>query len=361
MNTLFHPLRVAAIEADAADALIVSFDVPEALREVFGFTQGQYLTLRADIDGEDLRRSYSICAGVDDRLLRVGVRKVAGGVFSSWIHERLRPGDMLQVMAPQGRFFVPIEPAERRHHVGIAGGSGITPILSIMKTVLAREPRSRFTLIYGNRTLRSTMFKEELEDLKNRYMTRLTLHHVFSDDPTDAPLNMGLMDRNKIAEFLAGVLPAQSIDQVYVCGPFQMNDEAEAALLAAGVAEDRIHIERFGVATPSGQPVGAVLHEAQPGDAEQARITIIRDGMRREIEFRKDQPSILDAASAAGLEVPFSCTSGVCGTCRAKLIEGEVRMERNFALDKAEVAGGFVLTCQAHPLTERVVLSFDER
>ena len=358
---LFHDLRVRRIEPDTAEASIVTFDVPDDLRAVFGFTQGQYLTLRKTIDGQDLRRSYSICAGVDDGELRVGVRKVKGGAFSNWINEHLAVGDSLSVMAPQGRFFVPIEPHARRHHVGIAGGSGITPILSIMKTVLGREPFSRFTLIYGNRMLRSTMFKEELEDLKNRYMTRLTLHHVFSDDPTDAPINMGLMNRDKIAEFLASILPAEGIDQVYVCGPFQMNDEAEAALLAAGVPEDRIHIERFGVATPSGQPVGAVVHEAKPGDAEQARITIVRDGMRREIEFRKDQPSILDAASAAGLEVPFSCTSGVCGTCRAKLVEGEVRMERNFALDKAEVAGGFVLTCQAHPLTERVVLSFDER
>lgn len=360
-SPLFHDLRVRRIEPDTAEASIVTFDVPAELREVFGFTQGQYLTLRKTIDGQDLRRSYSICAGVDDGELRVAVRKVKGGVFSHWINERLKPGDTLSVMAPQGRFFVPIEPQTRRHHVGIAGGSGITPILSIMKTVLGREPLSRFTLVYGNRMLRSTMFKEELEDLKNQYMTRLTLHHVFSDEPTDSPLNMGLMNRDKIADFLRSVLLAQGIDQVYVCGPFQMNDEAEAALLAAGVGEDRIHIERFGVATPSGQPVGAVLHEAQPGDAEQSRITIIRDGLKREIEFSRDQPSILDAASAAGLEVPFSCTSGVCGTCRAKLIEGEVRMERNFALDKAEVAGGFVLTCQSHPLTERVVLSFDER
>ncbi len=358
---LFHDLRVRRIEPDTAEATIVSFDVPENLRATFGFTQGQYLTLRTTIDGQDLRRSYSICAGVDDGELRVGVRKVKGGVFSNWINEKLQPGDTISVMAPQGRFFVPIEPGARRHHVGIAGGSGITPILSIMKTVLGRERFSRFTLIYGNRMLRSTMFKEELEDLKNKYMTRLVLHHVFSDDPTDAPLNMGLINRDKIAEFLASVLPAEAIDQVYICGPFQMNDEAEAALLAAGVAEDRIHIERFGVATPTGEPVGAVVHEAKPGDAEQARVLIIRDGMRREIEFSKDQPSILDAASAAGLEVPFSCTSGVCGTCRAKLVEGQVRMERNFALDKAEVAGGFVLTCQAHPLTERVVLSFDER
>jgi ring-1,2-phenylacetyl-CoA epoxidase subunit PaaE len=362
MNTsvLFHPLRVKAIQPDTAEAVIVSFEVPDELREVFGFTQGQYLTLRKEIEGQDLRRSYSICAGVDDGELRVGVRKVKGGTFSIWINDHLQPGDTINVMAPQGRFFVPIDPSARRHHVGIAGGSGITPILSIMKTVLSREPASRFTLIYGNRSLRSTMFKEEIEDLKDRYMTRLVLHHVFSDEHTDAPINMGLMNRAKIEEFVRVVAPA-SIDHAYICGPFQMNDEAEAALLAAGVAEERVHVERFGIAQPAAGQVGAVVHEAKPGDAEQARITIIRDGLKREIQFYKDQPSILDCASAAGLEVPFSCTSGVCGTCRAKVMEGDVRMERNFALDRQEVAAGFVLTCQAHPMTERVVLSFDER
>ncbi|MEB0059759.1 MULTISPECIES: 1,2-phenylacetyl-CoA epoxidase subunit PaaE [unclassified Variovorax] len=365
MSVIFHPLRVRAVEPDTQEAVVVSFEVPAELREVFGFTQGQYLTLRTDIDGQDLRRSYSICAGVDDGELRVGVRKVRGGVFSNWINAHLQPGDTVNVMAPQGRFFVPLDPTTKRHHVGIAGGSGITPILSIMKTMLAREPLSRFTLIYGNRQLQSTMFKEEIEDLKNRYMTRLVLQHVFSDEQTDAPLNHGVMNRDKIGEFLRSVVPAAQIDEVFVCGPFQMNDEAEAALLAAGVPEERIHIERFGVALPTGAAAGtavdAVLHEALPGDAEQARIVIVRDGLQREISFRKGQPSILDAASAAGLEVPFSCTSGVCGTCRAKLVEGEVRMERNFALDKQEVAAGFVLTCQAHPLTDRVVLSFDER
>jgi ring-1,2-phenylacetyl-CoA epoxidase subunit PaaE len=355
---LFHDLTVRRIDPDTAEAVIVTFDVPVPLRETYAFTQGQYLTLRKTIAGEDLRRSYSICAGVDDGELRVGVRKVKGGVFSNWINESLRPGDSIAVMAPQGRFFVPLDPAARRHHVGIAGGSGITPILSILKTVLAREPLSSASLIYGNRMLKSTMFKEELEDLKNRYLTRLSLHHVFSDEPTDAPLNMGLMDRDKIAEFLGSVVPASALDHVYICGPYQMNDEAEAALLAAGVPEDRIHIERFGLAPQAG---GAVVHQALPGDAEAAKVVIIRDGLRREIDFHKDQPSILDAASAAGLEVPFSCTSGVCGTCRAKLVEGQVRMERNFALDKADLANGFVLTCQAHPVSERVVLSFDER
>jgi ring-1,2-phenylacetyl-CoA epoxidase subunit PaaE len=361
MTPLFHPLRVKAITPDTQEAVIVTFEVPPPLQQVFGFTQGQYLTLRKEIDGEDLRRSYSICAGVDDGELRVGVRKVKGGVFSNWINEHLRPGDTVNVMAPQGRFFVPIEREAQRHHVGIAGGSGITPILSIMKTVLAREPKSRFTLVYGNRSLKSTMFKEELEDLKDKYMSRVVLHHVFSEEHTDAPINMGFLDRGKLAEFLSTLVPAGGIDHAFICGPFQMNDEAEAALLAAGVPEDRIHIERFGVPQQAAGAVGAVMHEAKPGDAEQARITIIRDGLKREIVFHKDQPSILDCASSAGMEVPFSCTSGVCGTCRAKVVEGDVRMDRNFALDKKEVAAGFVLTCQAHPMTERVVLSFDER
>jgi ring-1,2-phenylacetyl-CoA epoxidase subunit PaaE len=361
MSVIFHPLRVRAVQPDTSEAVVVSFEVPEELRPVFGFTQGQYLTLRKEIDGQDLRRSYSICAGVDDGDLRVGVRKVAGGVFSNWINEHLKPGDTVNVMAPQGRFFVPIEEQAHRHHLGIAGGSGITPILSIMKTVLAREPASRFTLIYGNRKLRSTMFKEELDDLKDKYLARLVLHYVFSDEHTEMDIHTGVMNRQKIAGFLGALVPPGSIDHAYICGPFQMNDEAEAALLSAGVPEDRVHIERFGIAQQASGQVGAVLHQAQPGDAVKARITIVRDGLKREFPFSREQPSILDAASAAGLEVPYSCTSGVCGTCRAKLVEGKVRMERNFALDKQEVAAGYVLTCQAHPTTERVVLSFDER
>ena len=361
MSPLFHALNVRSIEPDTPEAVIVSFAVPPELRSVFGFTQGQYLTLRATIDGQDLRRSYSICAGVDDGELRVGVRKVKGGVFSNWINTHLKAGDTLQVMAPQGRFFVALDPTQRRNHLGIAGGSGITPILSIMKTVLAREPLSRFTLIYGNRQLSSTMFKEELEDLKNRYMTRLVLHHVFSDEDTETALGHGLLNRAKIAEFIGTLLSAESVDHAYVCGPYQMNDEAEVALLDAGVPAARIHIERFGVPRQAEGKVDAVVHEAAAGDADVSRVLIIRDGLRREVEFRKEQPSILDCASAAGLEMPFSCTSGVCGTCRAKLLEGKVRMERNFALDKGDVDSGFVLCCQAHPLTERVVLSFDER
>jgi ring-1,2-phenylacetyl-CoA epoxidase subunit PaaE len=356
----FHPLRVKSVRPETDEAVVVSFDVPAELAEQFRFTQGQHLTLKETIAGSEQRRSYSICAGPSDGELRVGIRKVPGGVFSTWLNESLKAGDTLQVMTPEGRFFVPLDAAASRHYLGIAGGSGITPILSIMKAVLTAEPKSRFTLIYGNRKQRSTMFTEEIEDLKNRYLSRLTLHMVFSQEATDLPLYNGRLDRAKVGEFLATLVDADEIDHAFVCGPHGVNDEAEAALVAAGVAPERIHIERFGIPDESG-PGRAAVQLPREGDAADARITILRDGLSREIDFHAEQGNILDAAAAAGLEVPFSCKSGVCCTCRAKLLEGEVRMERNFALEKHEVAAGFVLTCQSHPLTERVVLSFDER
>lgn len=363
MSLHFHPLRVREVRPDTDEAVIVSFEVPPALSETFRFAQGQYLTLRQEIGGQDLRRSYSICAGADDGELRVGVRKVQGGKFSTWINEQLKAGDEIQVFPPQGRFGQAREGAAQggagRHHVGIAAGSGITPILSIMKTVLARDPDSRFTLIYGNRRPASTMFKEELEDLKNRYLTRVALHHVFSREAVDAPLQAGRLDAGKLAAFFASLVPAEGIDEAYVCGPFEMNEAAEAVLKASGVAEERIHVERFGtVEMQTGQPAP---HEVREGDAAQATVLVIRDGVSREIEFGKHDPSLLDAAARAGMDVPFSCKSGVCSTCRCKLMEGQVRMDKNFALDKAELAAGFILSCQAHPLTERVVISFDER
>ena len=354
----FHPLTVKSVRPDADEAVIVSFDVPEDLSDAFRFTQGQHLTLRNSVAGSDERRSYSICSGIADGELRVGIRKVPGGRFSSWIHESLKAGDTIQVMAPEGRFFVPLAPDAERHYLGIAGGSGITPILSIMKTVLAAEPGSRFTLIYGNRKLRSTMFLEELEDLKNRYLSRLTLHLVFSQESTDLPLYGGRIGREKIGEFLGTLVDPASIDHAFVCGPHGVNDDAEAALLAAGVPAERIHIERFGIPDAAG---AKAVQPVREGDAADAQVTIIRDGVQSVIDFHAHQGNVLDAAAAAGLEVPFSCKSGVCCTCRAKLLEGEVRMERNFALEKHEVAAGFVLTCQSHPLTERIVLSFDER
>ena len=359
MSLHFHPLRVRSVQPDTDEAVIVSFDVPDEVADEFRFTQGQHLTVRQELSGVEHRRSYSICAGAADGELRVGVRKVPGGVFSTWINEHLKPGDTLHVMTPEGRFFVPLAPAEARHYLGIAGGSGITPILSIMKTVLAAEPRSRFTLIYANRRQRSTMFMEEIEDLKNRYLTRLVLHLVFSQEQMDAPLNSGRLDRAKLAEFVGPLIDPASIDHAFVCGPHGFNDEAEAALRDAGLPSEHIHIERFGIPLPAGS--APPKQEVREGDAAQARITIVRDGLSRDIDYRSEHGNILDAAADAGLEVPFSCKSGVCCTCRAKLLDGEVRMERNFALEKHEVAAGFVLTCQSHPLTERVTLSFDER
>jgi len=356
----FHPLRVRSVRPESDEALVVAFDVPSELAEQFRFTHGQHLTLRRTIGGNEERRSYSICAAPAEGVLQVGIRRVPGGVFSSWLHESVKPGDTLEVMTPEGRFFVPLDPTATRHYLGIAGGSGITPILSIMKAVLGAEPKSRFTLIYGNRRQRSTMFAEELEDLKNRYLSRLVLHMVFSQEATDLPLYNGRIDRAKIGEFLGTLVDPRGIDHAFVCGPHGVNDEAEAALLAAGLAPERIHVERFGIPDESG-PGKRAVQPPREGDAADARVTIVRDGIAREIEFHAEQGNILDAAAAAGLEVPFSCKSGVCCTCRAKLLEGEVRMERNFALEKHEVAAGFVLTCQSHPLTERVVLSFDER
>lgn len=363
----FHPLRIAALHTEADDAVVVQFDVPESLQGNFRFLPGQHLTLRAHIGGEELRRSYSLCASPDEDALRIGVRRVPGGKFSNWLAETARAGDVIDIMAPQGRFgapaLVPVAASKvptgegDPHYLGIAGGSGITPILSLMKHLLARDPRARFTLLYGNRQLRSAMFLEELEDLKNRYLTRLAIHHVFSREHADSPLNAGRLTQEKIAQFLDFLPAPASISHAFVCGPHALNDEAEAALLQAGMPAERIHVERFGV------PADAVLAAPQVriGDASQADVLVIRDGVKRQIAFRESDASILDAAAAAGLEVPFSCKSGVCCTCRAKVLEGAVRMDRNFALEKSEVDAGFVLTCQSRPLTPRVVLSFDER
>ncbi len=364
VDTHFHPLKVRAVRPETDEAMVVSFDIPEELGERFRFTQGQYLTLRQRIAGEEVRRSYSICAGIDDGELRVGVRRVRGGRFSNWLAENLRAGDTIDVMPPQGRFFVPIEPAAARNYLCVAGGSGITPMISIMKTVLVNEPGSRVTLVYGNRRAASTMFKEELEDLKNRYVTRVSLHHVFSEERVDSPLNQGVLDRAKLGEFLQHLIVADHIDHAFICGPFMMNDEAEAALLAAGVAPDRIHVERFGVPIPADSGMGVQAAPAQasaPGDAPHCHLTVIRDGVTHEIDYHESDVNLLDSCANAGLDVPYSCKSGVCGTCRAHLDSGEVRMARNYALEKRDLEAGFILTCQSHPTTAEVRISFDHR
>jgi ring-1,2-phenylacetyl-CoA epoxidase subunit PaaE len=354
MSLQFHPLPVKSVVRDA-DAIVLGFDVPAALRDTYAFTPGQYLTLRAEVGGEDVRRAYSICSGVDDATLRVGIRLLPGGVFSGWVAEHLKPGQTLQVLPPQGRFTVTPDPRASRHVLFIAAGSGVTPMLSLIRTLLAREPETRCTLVFGNRRLATTMFREELQDLKDRYLGRLSLHHVFSREAQDAPLFNGRLDAERIAQFLRTLVPAASVDEAFVCGPLGMLDGAVGALAAAGIAADHIHVERFGEANP------AAVHHVEEGDAEHARVTLVMDGLARQVEFRLGDLSILDAARRAGLDVPYACKAGVCSTCKGKLLEGHVRMDRNLALTPAEVEAGFVLCCQSHPLTHGITITLDER
>ncbi|MBN8505581.1 MAG: phenylacetate-CoA oxygenase/reductase subunit PaaK [Burkholderiales bacterium] len=361
MSLHFHALQVLSVEPESDSAKLITFEVPPPLREAFAFQAGQYLTLRAEVGGEDLRRSYSLCAAPHEGRWQVGVRSVRGGRFSSWVNAALKPGDRLEVFPPQGRFVLPPAPSgQARHVLAVAAGSGITPILAIVQSVLALEPDSRVTLVYGNRRLASTMFKEALEDLKNRHMQRLTLHMVFSDEAVEADLFAGRLDYAKLSRFFqTGLLRADGVDEAFVCGPQGMNDQAEAALRDAGIKPERIHVERFG--TPEMQQGQAAPHEHHAEDADEAHVTIYRDGMKRTFDLDESDASILDAAHRHGLDLPYSCRSGVCATCRCKVLVGEVRMDRNFSLSPAEVAAGFVLACQSHALTDEVTLSFDER
>jgi ring-1,2-phenylacetyl-CoA epoxidase subunit PaaE len=356
----FHKLKIREVRPETADAISVSFDVPPDLRDRYRFRQGQFLTLRDIVDGEDVRRSYSVCCGVHDYErhgeLRVAIKRVGGGRFSNWANEQLCPGREIDVMTPDGRFFTELDPARRRHYVGFAGGSGITPMLSLIMTTLATEPRSEFTLIYGNRTVASIMFLETLEELKNRYMQRLRLYHVLSDEPQEIELFSGLLDEPRCRALIESVVPADTIDEAFICGPAPMMDAAEKALLEAGVARERIHIERFG--TPA--PAAPVVRRVADG-APSAKVVIVVDGKERHLDVPYDGPAILDAGLAAGANLPFACKGGVCCTCRAKVLEGEVRMDRNYTLEPHELAAGFVLTCQSHPVSDRLVVSYDER
>jgi ring-1,2-phenylacetyl-CoA epoxidase subunit PaaE len=355
MTPRYHSLRIAEVRRETPDSVSLVFELPRELEPEYRFQPGQHLSLRAQVGGEELRRSYSICSGLDDGEMRIAVKKVAGGRFSVWVNESLAPGDAIDVMTPEGRFHVPLDAGHAKHYVAFAAGSGITPILSLAKTALAREPKSRFTLVYGNRRQSSVMFHEMLEDLKDRYLTRFAMFNVFSREEQDVELFNGRLDADKVRAFLAALVPPDTIDEAFVCGPSTMIDEVESALLIAGVPAAHVHVERFG--TP-----GAASAAPEPqADAAEARVTLLVDGMRREVEFHREHGSILDAGKAAGLDLPFSCKGGMCCTCRAKVLEGEVKMRKNFALEPADIAAGFVLTCQSYPVTERVLLSFDDR
>ena len=357
MTPRFHTLNVARVDRETADSVSLTFAIPPELAEHYRFEPGQHLGLRVRLGSEEMRRSYSICSAPHDNELRIAIKKVAGGRFSAWAVDTLQSGFAIDVLTPEGRFHTPLDPAHAKHYVAFAAGSGITPILSLARTILAREPRSSFTLVYGNRRQASVMFHETLEDLKDRYLARFALYNVFSREMQEVDLFNGRIDGAKVRAFLDTLIPVETIDEAFVCGPASMIDDVEQALLANGVPPGHVHVERFG--TPASNGEAPVAPAAD--DAADARITLSLDGVQREVDFLRTHGSILEAGIAAGLDLPYSCKGGMCCTCRARLVEGEVKMHKNFALEQADVEAGYVLACQSYPLSERVVLSFDDR
>lgn len=354
--TKFHPLKIKDVVRETKDAVSIAFDVPEDLKTAYRFTQGQHLTVKEILDGEEVRRSYSICSAVGDPDLRIAVKKIAGGKFSSHANENIRPGAVIEVMEPQGRFFTPLAVENVKHYLAIAAGSGITPIMSIIKTVLKSEPGSRVTLVYGNRTVSGIIFLEALEDLKNSYPERLNIMHILSREHQDVELFNGRIDAGKCAALFDTVIDVATLDEAFLCGPEQMIHDASAALEARGLDKAHIHFELFitdaakkaGVAPPMPEETGP-----------KRKVGIILHGRRSEVEVAEDGSSILDTALKQGMDLPYACKGGVCSTCRAKVVSGEVRMDLNYALEETEVAEGFVLTCQSHPLSDDVVVDYD--
>jgi len=351
----FHRLAVSDLRRETADAVSLTFAIPKELAEDYRFSPGQYLTLRTMMDGEEVRRSYSICSGPDDGELRIAVKKIDGGAFSNWAADELKCGDELDVMTPTGRFGVTAAPDQARVYVGFAAGSGITPILSIVKGVLAREPDSRFFLFYGNRSASGMLFREALEELKDRFIERLSVFHVISGEEQDIPILHGRLDGEKVRVLLRSLVSWQDVDHVFICGPSGMSEDIEATCRAIGIAENRIHVERF-VSEFGGKPRPKMV--VPPTAPPKALAALIIDGKRREVPIAEGE-AILDAALRAGVDLPFACKGGMCSTCRARLVEGKAQMEVNYSREPWELEKGFILTCQARPVTDRVVVDYD--
>ena len=349
----FRSLRIADLVRETADCISLSFDIPEALRAEFAFRPGQYLTLRTYRDGEEHRRAYSICAGLDDGDVRVAIKRADPGGFSDWANSALRQGDAIDVMPPEGGFGVQPDPQAARTILAIAAGSGITPILSIVKSVLAREPESQVILLYGSRRIADIIFRTALEDLKDRYVDRFTVIHVLSREAQDIAVLSGRIDADKLAALLPGLAVPGDIDAAFLCGPTEMLDVLPAALQAWGMPAGRIYTERF---TPAG-PRRAVAMAAADAPAF-AMATIIHDGQTRIVPVAAGE-AVLDAALRAGMDLPWSCRGGMCSTCRARVVAGAVAMTQNFSLEKWETDAGYVLSCQAHPTTGEVTLDYD--
>jgi ring-1,2-phenylacetyl-CoA epoxidase subunit PaaE len=355
-HAVFHPLRVADVERLTDDAVAITFDVPADLAEDYRFVHGQHLTVRTDLAGDDVRRNYSICAPASSGRLRIAVKRLAGGAFSAYALDRLRAGDTLEVMTPTGRFFTELDPANARHYCCIAAGSGITPVLSIVATALETEPHSRVTLLYANRTSKTVMFLEELEDLKDRYPDRFHLVHLLSREPQDVDIFSGRLDGARLQRLLDTIVPVDTVDDWFLCGPYEMVTELRDTLRAAGADRRHVHAELFhvGDSPPRGRRA-----EVPEDLGEGADVTIVLDGRRSRFRLGADGAAVLDAALAVRSDAPFACKGGVCGTCRAKVVEGSVEMDQNWALEPEEVERGYVLTCQSHPTSEKVVLDYD--
>jgi len=353
----FYPLKVTEIKKETRDAVVLTLVPSEEVNEDFTFIQGQYLTFRKEFEGEELRRSYSICAGVNDNELRVGIKKVDGGWFSTWANEDLKVGDVLQSMLPNGRFYAPIEPTKRKHYLAFAIGSGITPMLSIIKTVLSAEPLSSFTLVYGNRSANTIMFKEELDDLKNLFMERFSVLHVLKNDAGDIDLFNGRIDSEKCDRLFATWIDVKQADLAFICGPESMMQSVKDSLKDHGMDEKNIKFELFASVHP--KKAKAKSQSDTEGGAK-VKATIIIDGSARIIDMPAKDVSVLEAAMNANLDVPFSCRAGVCSTCSAKVIKGEVEMMSNYGLEDYEVERGLVLTCQSFPLTDEITIDYDQ-
>ncbi len=353
----FHPLTVSAVRNETRDTIAVTFNVPPELKDSFQYQQGQHLTLRALINDEDVRRSYSICSAVQDGLLRVAIKRTAGGLFSTWANDTLKPGAVIDVMPPMGHFNVALSPDNARHYVAFAAGSGITPILSIIKTTLLAEPNSHFTLFYGNRASSSVIFKEELTDLKDIYMGRLQLAYVMSREQQDIELFNGRITKEKTEQLLRHWIRVEDIDTAFICGPEDMMQGVSAALQEAGMPKQQIKIELFAASIPKHQHKPRALGAETPHETE---VTVVMDGNHTTFTMDKDKESILDAGLRAGIDMRYSCKGGVCSTCRCKLVDGKVDMDVNYALEDYEIARGFILSCQSFPVTDKVVVDFDQ-
>ncbi len=354
----FHSLQIKEVKQETEDAVSITFLVPPELRDTFDFKQGQYLTIRKTLGGEEQRRNYSICSAPADGALKIGVKKVEGGLFSTYANEVLKRGDYLEVMPPMGKFHTALNPENKKNYLAFAAGSGITPMLSIIKTTLHTEPHSSFTLVYGNRTKNSILFKEELEALKDKYINRFRMYHILSREQSDAEINYGRIDAAKCALLFDKLIDVQKLDEVFLCGPEEMIFSVKDFLTGTGFPTAHIHFELF---TIPGQKASQVKTEKAPvNDAgPTSNVSVKLDGIQFDFDLSYEGQSVLDAALKRGADLPYACKGGVCCTCKAKLLEGAVVMDENWGLEPEEVAAGFILTCQAHPTTERIVVDFD--